>query len=666
MYYQHEDKQRNILAETWRKMQESEGSVLNENKLDSLKKVYEQIFSHIGPELTTESLFNEDEVRNFNVNREKTFYEGFFGDLMSATKAGLKAAGQDWKNSKEKKLAVNAMQEINKIFDAQKQKLGKALPALHDIYKERLQNLNKIKTAIEKNGGNPEMIKVIDQYIEKGKATMDNISTQMDDVENMDKLDQAASELEQGKVPDAEESPSSLPKVSAGASSGTDSGAGAESGSEGKSGGSAPSTPEEKVTAAGEAFKQDSKGFENSFFTWIKTNKDNLKDILGGGESTGGNSDADAEKVSQTLQKDPGAGKLSKEVNDLIAKAAVSGKNAEQIRMEIKNQNADFKVTDDVRHAIGKALGEVGRQEDVSKLKESRKLRFKKLFETILFEGVAEDLIAHYENNDGFIKGIAKVIGSEPDRKVIANLITKFVDSDDFKKEYGNEGEGLDILKKNPEAQKVAKAATAAADDPDELTKLAANDALGDVLKKSGVDQETLKGAEEGAVDVLQQEVSNKPESVANAAITALKDVGPEKLQERVNKMQKNAPKGLFAKLNSLVDKGLSKVGINDPKTQKIVKIGAVAVLGAAAVAALVSTGGTGAIGAVAARKAAKVISTSLYNEVNGIPTTSIGWTDQDGDGIVDAGEVTGFDRGGLGWMNGLSWDQVKKAIYGS
>jgi hypothetical protein len=649
MYYQHEDKERLKLSNTWRKLEESEDLGL---KTETLMKFYEKLYSSFEPTV----LVSEEELANHYHSQEKAFYEGFFGDLVSSARAGLQAAGQDWKNSKEKKTVAGVMKHLDKIFSQQKQKLSKTIPALHKIYDERVDALTQIQIELEKTG-DKNLIDTVKKHLDRANKIRQTLSQQYDDAINMQNLDKVADKIDSGEMPSSEDE-----KEVKNTSDSSN-----ETGESGDSSSSEPQNTKQKIEKAADTFKQDKKQFEQTFFSWIKNNKDSLEDIIGSSEGENSNGGDDkANKLSSILQQDPGAGKLSKEVNDLIAKSAIEGKSAEEIRAEIKNKNSNFKVTDDVRHAIGKALGEVGREEDTSKLKES--IKFKNFYKGVIFEGVAEDLITHYENNHSFIKGIQKLIGKEPDQKTIANLISKFVDSDDYKNSFGTENKNTEVsdaIKNNPTANKIAKAAKNA-DGSEELIDIAANQKLADVLQKSGADGETVSAVEDGAVEAAKEKIIEDPSVVAKAAVSALQEVGPEELEQKIKQMQKNAPKGLFGKLNSLVDAGLNKVGIKDKKTQKILKIGAIAVLGAAAVAAIASTGGVGgAIGAAAARKASKMLSGSLYNEINGFPTTAINWSDGDGDGIIDPGEVTGYDRDGLGWMNGLSWNQVKSAVYG-
>jgi hypothetical protein len=81
-------------------------------------------------------------------------------------------------------------------------------------------------------------------------------------------------------------------------------------------------------------------------------------------------------KVLSTLQNDEGGKKLQQgnpKNLEVISSGAASGKKAEDILNDLRAANGgNFDVTDDVKHVIGKALGEVGREQDTSTLKESR------------------------------------------------------------------------------------------------------------------------------------------------------------------------------------------------------------------------------------------------------------------------------------------------------
>jgi len=87
--------------------------------------------------------------------------------------------------------------------------------------------------------------------------------------------------------------------------------------------------------------------------------------------------------ISSVLNKDAGASKLGEKNISVIAKGAAAGKTAEQIVKDLIKLNGTFEVTNDAKHAIGKALGEVGRQQNTGALTESETLLLKKSLDII-------------------------------------------------------------------------------------------------------------------------------------------------------------------------------------------------------------------------------------------------------------------------------------------
>jgi vacuolar-type H+-ATPase subunit H len=83
--------------------------------------------------------------------------------------------------------------------------------------------------------------------------------------------------------------------------------------------------------------------------------------------------DKTEQNVLNKLKNDEGSAKLGEENNKIIANGAANGKSAEQILADLRKNDKTFAVTDDVRHAIGLALGLVNRQENTAPLKENKK-----------------------------------------------------------------------------------------------------------------------------------------------------------------------------------------------------------------------------------------------------------------------------------------------------
>lgn len=446
MYYSlHADNERNRLVESWKLIEQQEQESL-----------YEATFESIFTEMKSANFLSEAEIRTSLRENSKMFYEGLFSDIISAAKSGIKAAGEDWKNSKEKKIAAGAMDEINKIFKKEKEDLDKSLPELKSIYTRRIEGLEKIKSAIEKQGVNTEMVDVIDKQISMANKMINTIDSQFDDVTNMaDQGDEVADDLRAGKEPQAQEKTGG---VTAQAASGSED----------------SSSPAEKVTQAADAFKQDRKQFEKSFFGWIKTNKDNLKDIIGSQEE--------------------------EDAFDLSAKT-----------------------------------------------------------ESYLYEGVAEDLVKVYSNNEGFISGIEKVTGTKPSEQQIADLITNFVDSEDFKGQFGDSGQGLDLGDLEDEAdsalkqQDITKIADVAGS---EEASQAIDSALEDPEGKKNIEQ-TLKAAQE-QLDAKQ---------LAAKATQMVKNQTDDELEQQVKEMESRLPKTLWGKIKSVA----SGVGtkLQDKNVQK-------------------------------------------------------------------------------------------------
>lgn len=569
MYYSfHEDNERNRLVEAWKKIEQPsnkkfipERKAFNINKKKSkgmIKesadiKIYENIFREIFTQFKNgEPVITEKEIREDLVRRNKAFYEGFFSDLVSAAKGGLKAAGEDWKNSKEKKIAANAMKEIEKIFADEKAKLDKALPALSKIYQDRIAALEKVKAALEKHGDEGGLGATVDQYINDTKQLIDNLSGQHTTDKSVDNIDQVVDKIEKGEMPDekdAEEVSSPIQKTGATDSSEEE-----------------PKSQAEKVTQAAEVFKQDQKQFEKSFFTWIKDNKDNLKDIISSGSEGG-----DVDGLLNTLKNTEGASNLSDDANKVIAQAAIDGKDAEGIRQELKNLDSSFSISDDVRHAIGKALGEVGREEDTSKLQEKRN------FKTYFFEGVAEDLVKHYSSKESFISGIEKSTGVKPSQEQIANLITKFVDSEDFKGQFGADAEGLDMGGISQELNQIEGDLEQAATSGDIGQKV---DVLTDpdVFDLSKAAQETPEGREtiQAAFQAAQKNVD--PEEITKAALNLMQNNDEEQLKQQFKELEQSdaLPKSIWGKMKEWGGKA-AEVAKKAGKSQQAKTIGWIA-----------------------------------------------------------------------------------------
>jgi hypothetical protein len=77
------------------------------------------------------------------------------------------------------------------------------------------------------------------------------------------------------------------------------------------------------------------------------------------------------------ILKNDEAGKKITNIKNLetIAHGAANRKTAHEIVLDLKkDNNGTFEVTNDIRHLIGKALGEVGRQQDTSQLSENKKM----------------------------------------------------------------------------------------------------------------------------------------------------------------------------------------------------------------------------------------------------------------------------------------------------
>lgn len=170
------DNQLQSLKESWKMIEEKEEKQLEES-------LFKKFFEAICEELPKANLVERKDLQFFVERDEKLYFESLFGDLIKAAKAGMEAAGDEWKGSRDQRIISSAEREIQKLLDVEKKELEKAIPKLTKIYQNRVKKLNNIMKKVDKAGGSGELKSTIQSHIKTASEKIKHFQGQKKDME---------------------------------------------------------------------------------------------------------------------------------------------------------------------------------------------------------------------------------------------------------------------------------------------------------------------------------------------------------------------------------------------------------------------------------------------------------------------------------------------------